>query len=203
MEKNTREAYGIKFLLSQHKAIRSLKRSSTEPSIHGNKFWGSSYLIMDYLQQHPLKKGSNVMEVGCGWGLAGIYCAKKFQARVTAIDADDAVFPYLHLHAEYNKVHIDTQKKYFEKITTKQLSHYDVLIGADICFWDELADSVFNLINRAIKAGVKKIIISDPEREPFFTLSERCIDKFYAELEPWSVSKPRQARGSLLIIENA
>lgn len=203
MEKNIREAYGVKFLQSRHKDIRRLKRSSIEPSIHGNKFWGSSYLIMDYLQQHPLKEGSKVMELGCGWGLAGIYCAKHFRAEVTGVDADDAVFPYLHLHAEHNKVQIETQKKYFEKITTQQLSQYDVLIGADICFWEELADIVFKLIHRAIKAGVKKIILSDPERAPFFDLSDRCIDKFYAELQPWCVSQPRKASGCLLVIENA
>lgn len=203
MEKHIREAYGVKFLLSQHKDLRRLKRSSFEPSIHGNKFWGSSYLIMDYLEQAPLENGSNVMELGCGWGLAGIYCARHFQANVTAIDADGAVFPYLHLHAQHNNVTIETQKKYFEKITTRQLSQYDVLIGADICFWDELADEVFKLIKRAIKAGVKKIIISDPERAPFFELSDRCIDKFYAELESWNVSQPRRASGCLLIIENA
>lgn len=203
MEKNIREAYGVKFLLSQHKDIRSLKRSSLEPSIHGNKFWGSSYLIMDYLQQNPLKKHSKVLEIGCGWGLAGIYCAKQFKAEVSAVDADDAVFPYLQLHANYNKVHIETQKQFFEKITTRQLSQYEVLIGADICFWEELAGSVYNLVNRAIKAGVKKIIISDPERAPFFTLADRCIEKFYAELEPWSVTRPRKASGCLLIIENA
>jgi predicted nicotinamide N-methyase len=202
MEKYTREAYGVKFLQSQHKDIRRLKRSSIEPSIHGNKFWGSSYLIMDYLQKNPLKEGSKVMELGCGWGLAGIYCAKHFQAEVTGIDADDAVFPYLHLHTQHNNVQIETQKQYFEKITTKQLSQYDILIGADICFWEELADIVFKLIDRAIKAGVKKIILSDPERAPFFDLSDRCIDKFYAELEPWSVSQPRKASGCLLIIEN-
>jgi predicted nicotinamide N-methyase len=203
MEKHAREAYGVKFLQSQHKDIRRLKRSSIKPSIHGNKFWGSSYLIMDYLQQNPLTENSKVMELGCGWGLAGIYCAKHFNAEVTGIDADDAVFPFLNLHAEHNKVKIETQKQYFEKITTKQLSQYDVLIGADICFWEELADIVFKLIDRAIKAGVKKIILSDPERAPFFDLSDRCIETFYAELEPWSVSQPRQASGCLLIIENS
>ncbi len=142
------------------------------------------------------------MELGCGWGLAGIYCAKHFQASVTGIDADDAVFPYLTLHAQHNQVEIDTKKQYFEKITQAQLAQYDVLIGADICFWDEMADTLFKLINRAVKAGVKKIIISDPERAPFFTLAEHCTEKFYAELESCSVSQPRRASGCLLIIEN-
>jgi predicted nicotinamide N-methyase len=202
-DKNIRNAFGVKILSSQHKDIRRIKREQKQPSLHGNKFWGSSYLIMDYLQKNPLKNGLKVLELGCGWGLAGIYCAKDYQAKVTSVDADDAVFPYLHMHARHNAVEITTRQQNFEKITGKQLAEYDLIIAADICFWDELADTVFKLIKRACKAGVAKIIIADPERPPFFTMAERCIDDFYAELEKHSIEKPRRATGALLIIENA
>ncbi len=202
-EKNTREAYGVKILNSQHKDVRRIKQEQEAPSIHGNKFWGSSYLLMDYLAENPPATGCNVLELGCGWGLAGIHCAKHYQAQVTAVDADDAVFPYLHLHSQHNKVTINTQQQYFEKITAKQLSQYDLIIAADVCFWDELADTVFNLISRACKAGVGKIVIADPERPPFFSMAERCMDKFYGELEHRAVDNPRRATGCLLIIENA
>ena len=198
-----RRAYGIDLLLSNHKTIKKLKKEAEEPSIHGNKFWGSSYLIMDYLKKNPLKKQVKVLELGCGWGLAGIYCAKKFEAKVTGIDADDAVFPYLHAHAERNKVEVKTKKIRFEKLTTKELAKFDIIIGADICFWDELGETLYKLIKRAIKADVKKIVIADPERSPFLKLAEKCQQKFYAEIEPWSVNKPRRATGTLLIIENS
>lgn len=201
-EKNTRNAFGVKILTSQHKDIRRLKREEETPSIHGNKFWGSSYLLMDYLQQNPPVKGCKVLELGSGWGLAGIHCAKTYRAQVTGVDADSAVFPYLHLHAEHNGVSITTRKQYFEKITTKQLAEFDLIIAADICFWDELADTVFKLVKRACKAGVGKIIIADPERPPFFDMAGRCIEQFYGELEEWAVDEPRRASGCLLIIEN-
>ena len=32
-----------------------------------------------------------------------------------------------------------------------------MLIAADICFWDELVDPVYNLVKRAVNAGVKKV----------------------------------------------
>ena len=201
-KQHVRTAYGVNFLLSQHKDIRRLKASEEQPSIHGNKFWGSSYLLMDYLENHSIPENSKVLELGCGWGIAGIYCAKFQKAHVTGIDADDAVFPYLQLHAQHNGVSIDTQKTRFEKLTTQQLADYDVLIGADICFWDELSDVLFNLINRAIKAGVKKIIFADPERAPFFTLAERCIEQHYADLFEYAVDQPRRSTGCLLVIEN-
>lgn len=200
--RHVKKAYGIELLQSQHPAVRKLKNNMPAASIHGNKFWGSSYLLMDYFSQHPITSKSKVLELGCGWGLAGIYCAKKFKAEVTGVDADAAVFPYLQLHADHNQVAIKTLQKRFERITTRELSQFDVIIGADICFWDELSDILYNLINRAVRAGVKKIVLADPERAPFFTLSERCIDRHFAELEPWAVDQPRRSTGCLLIIEN-
>ena len=157
---------------------------------------------MDYLQKNPITKGSRVLELGCGWGLASIYCAKTFGADVTAIDADDAVFPYLKLHAEVNGTTIKTRRQRFEKISKLQLSAYDLVIGADICFWDELSDVLYHLVNRAVNAGVKKIVLTDPERSPFFDLANRCIDRHCAELDDWSVSQPRRATGCVLSIEN-
>lgn len=202
-EKNTRHAYGVKILSAQHKDIRRIKRARNSPSIHGNKFWGSSYLLMDYLQSNPPTNGSKVMELGCGWGLAGIHCAKHYASHVTGIDADEAVFPYLQLHAQHNEVSIHTRQQYFEELTSKELEHFDLIIAADICFWDEMAGTVYQLIERAIHAGVSKIVIADPERAPFFDLAERCTQQFYGELEQRAVDVPRRASGCLLIIENA
>ncbi len=143
------------------------------------------------------------MELGCGWGLASIYLHKEFGCKTVGVDADDAVFPYLDLHADINNANVSTLQKRFEKITTKELSNYDVLIAADVCFWDELSDIHFNLIKRAIKAGVKKIIYADPERAPFLELAERCADKLYAEVFEAELKRPVKARGGLMIIENA
>lgn len=200
--KHYREAFGVTLLTSQHKDIRRLKRQLPPASIHGNKFWGSSFLLMDYLQKKPPKKGCRVLELGCGWGLAGIFCAKQFKANVTGLDADDAVFPYLHLHAQHNQVTVDTLEQRFEQLTEQQLSEYDLIIGADICFWDELADSIYGVVKRAINAGVKTIAIADPERPPFFDLALRCIENFCAELEDHAVDTPRRATGCVLAIEN-
>jgi predicted nicotinamide N-methyase len=203
LEKNTRNAYGVTILTSQHKAIRRIKREQQTPSIHGNKFWGSSYLMMDHLRENPPAKKLNVLELGCGWGLAGIHCAKYYQANVVGVDADSAVFPYLQLHAQYNGVEMTTRKQYFDKITSKQLAEFDIIIGADICFWDELANSVYKLIKRACHAGVGKIIIADPERPPFFDMAQRCVDEFYGELLHRQVDEPRYTSGALLVIENS
>ena len=83
---------------------------------------------MDYLNRRGFPEGANVMEVGCGWGLLGIYCAKKYGARVTGVDIDSEVFPYLQLHAEINQVEISPLRKGYDGLRTTHLQGVDVLL---------------------------------------------------------------------------
>ena len=141
-------AYGIRILLSRHPEIRKLKEVNF-PSVHGNRLWMSSWLLMDYFKRKGLPAGRRVMEVGCGWGLAGIYCAKKHGARVTGVDIDAEVFPYLNLHAEINNVRLNTMKRSLGGLKTEHLKDIQIVIGADICFWDRMILPLKRLVGRA------------------------------------------------------
>ena len=70
---------------------------------------------------------------------------------------------------------------------------------------DELLEARFQRgdVKRAVDAGVKKILIADPERSTFFDMARRCEDKFYAEIIEWRTRRPVEARGSLMVLENA
>ena len=194
-----RQAYGITVLKAAHLDVRKIRKDH-EPEIHGNKFWNSSWLIMDYLEQQGLPKKSRVMEVGCGWGLAGIYCAKRFGAKVTGLDADAKVFPYLDLHARVNDVKIKTVESRFEDIKKKKLAKQNLILGADICFWDSLVDPLHKLIGKSLKAGAQQIIIADPGRPPFDEVCDRCTGEFGGVVKDWSVKEPVSSNGYLLIV---
>lgn len=165
--------------------------------------WKSSLLLIDYLNKNTPEHTKTVLDVGCGWGPSGIWCARKLGADVTSLDADENVFPYLDVIAGANKVTTRPLVSCFEDLSTRQLAEFDMLIAADICFWEELVNPVCNMIDRAVDAGVKHILIADPERSSFFDMAERCIDKHCADLIEWKTVKPHAARGALLIIENA
>lgn len=201
MPADRRVAYGVKILNSNHKEVRRLKREGHVAELHGNKFWNSSFLIMDYLKKNPLKKKVRILEIGCGWGLLGIYCAKQFDAKVTGIDADENVLPYLDLHAEINGVKMTGEKMSFQQLTVEKLKSYDVILGADICYWEDMTGILYNLIGRAKKAGVKTIMISDPCRQPFTDLAEKCKKKYEdVEVEEKFLKRPVHASGEILIV---
>jgi predicted nicotinamide N-methyase len=202
MASNTKkeiQAYGIKVLLSRHPEVRMLKRLNI-PSNHGNKFWASSWLLMDYFKRSGLPNNSCVMEVGCGWGLLGIYCAKNHGATVTGVDIDSDVFPYLRLHSEINNVEIATLKKGFDGLTGIHLKNIDVLIGADICFWEKMIDPLKRLIRRSLRAGVRKVLIADPGRSPFEDLGEYFVERGGGKILDWSIKRPRNISGRILEI---
>ena len=45
--------------------------------------------LMDYLSSWEIPEEAKVLDIGCGWGLAGIYLAKHYQAQVTGLDIDE------------------------------------------------------------------------------------------------------------------
>lgn len=196
-----RRAYGLKILNSRHIEVRRLKREGHVAEIYGNMFWNSSFLIMDYLKRHPLTKRTRILEIGCGWGLLGLYCTKTFGCKVHGIDADEQVLPYLQLHADINGVKMTSEKKKFQQLTIDYLSNFDLVVGADICFWDDMTGILFNLINRAKRAGVKQVIIADPCRPPFKALAEKSEEHFpTVSLEQKFLSKPVRTSGEILIV---
>jgi predicted nicotinamide N-methyase len=204
MDNNTKKeirAYGIRVLLSRHPEVRKLKRLNF-PSNHGNKFWTSSWLLMDYFKRRGLPNNSRVMEVGCGWGLLGIYCAKKHGAAVTGVDIDPDVFPYLRLHSEINNVEITTLRKGFNGLTGRLLTNVDELIGADICFWEKMVDPLRRLIRRSLRAGVQRVLIADPGRSPFEDLGEYFVERGRGQILDWSIRHPRNIQGRILEIAN-
>jgi predicted nicotinamide N-methyase len=157
-------------------------------------------LLIDYLNRKGLPDGARVIEVGCGWGLAAIYCAKQHGAEVTAIDGDAKILPYLRLHAEINEVEITALKKDFTRLRVQDFEQVDVLIGADICFWDTLVDPLRKLILRALRAGVQQVLITDPGRSPFEQLGNYFINKRNGRVFYWTAQRPRRSQGRILKI---
>lgn len=199
--KHINDVYGVYTLKKKHKLVKRL-RKHVEPMIHGTKVWGSSYLLMDYLENNPLAPGSHVMDLGCGWGALSIYCAVRQQARVTAVDADENVFPYLKVQAALNDVKLKTKCKKFHEISRKAFARQDVVLGSDICFWDNMVAPLYKVIKRFLMTGGQQVIIADPGRETFLALAKKCKKKLGAELVEYETSYPTEIDGYLLTISN-
>ena len=202
-EEHIYQAYGMYLLSSQHRLIRRLKRVY-EPSIHGNKTWRASFLLMDYLLHNPVRRGMRVMELGCGWGPGAVFCARRFKARVTGLDMDKNVFPYMEVIAALNGVEVAPLEANFNNLSEDALAREQLLIGSDICFWDSMVQPLFELVRRGIGSGVKRIVFSDPGRPTFYELADLCAKQDWrTTLREWYAVEPTRTTGEVLEIRPA
>jgi predicted nicotinamide N-methyase len=155
---------------------------------------------MSYLETRPMSPGCRVVEVGCGWGLAGIFCAKRFGAKVLLTDVDKRVFPYARAHEALNGVQLGTECTRMERLSDERLGNTDVVLGGDICFWPELGTSLRGLIGRALEQGVRRVVLADPGRPPFLRLADHCQAHFPAELMSWPAATRSKTENYLLVV---
>lgn len=191
---------GVKAFKASHPEIRKLKKANEVPSIHGNKIWDSSFVLMDFLHRWPPGQELAVMDIGCGWGVLSSYLAKAFNADVIGVDADEAVKPFFDFHAVQNGVTLDFCKGTMQSLNKKKLKGIDMLVGADICFWPELYKDWRRLIKRALDAGVEQVYIADPGRSPFWDLVEYCEKNFDADVWSHDIKKPFKSEKYILEI---
>jgi predicted nicotinamide N-methyase len=192
-------SHGVRLLLPNHPDVRNMKRVH-KPSNHGHKVWPTTWLMVDYLKSTGIANGKRVLDLACGWGLSGIFCARVLKSRVTWIDGDEDVFPFLKLLADVNSVDTDFISMDLDKVGRRILSETDIVIASDICFCDTLIDPLRRFVNRARKAAVSQVIISDPGRWPFDDLTEIFLNKQGVELMDWKVTRPVDVQGKILKI---
>ncbi len=193
-------AHGLKVLLGNHASVRQLKRKF-RPTEHGHKVWTSSWLLIDYLNAMDIEPGVRLLDLGCGWGLSGIFAAKRLDADVLWTDVDDAVAPYLELMARTNGVHARFRKLGIEQVRGDLLSRLDMIVASDICFCDTMIDPLRRLISRARAAGtVRYILLADPGRWPFDDLCELMTGREGVTLIEHQIEQPKRIDGKVLKI---
>lgn len=193
--------FNTKIFPPQHPDILEITAKQEEPSIHGDTVWEASFVLMDFLEQFPLRRKSRVLEIGCGWGVLTAYLARKVSGNVSGLDADDAVQPYFDYHAHANDVSIEFIHGTMKSMTKQKLQDFDVIVGGDICFWDSLKKDWQNLIRRALQSGVKEIYITDPGRPPFWDLVEYAEKHFAAEVWSHDATEPHDIEQYVLEIK--
>lgn len=198
-EAHVEYAYGIYLLNTKHRLIKALRRRY-KPSIHGHRTWGSSFLLMDYLTHNGIKRGRPAAEIGCGWGGLSVFCAKTFNSKMTAIDLDEAVFPYVDVLADLNGVEVQTRRADMNKLKGADLAEFPYLFGGDVCFWDSMVKPLARLVNRALANGTRRVIIADPGRPTFYEFCDLMASKHRTNLQEWYAIEPERLEGEILEI---
>jgi hypothetical protein len=65
-----------------------------------------------------------------------------------------------------------------------------------------MIDPLLDLFNLALSSGVQRIIVADPGRPPFWSLCEKSIESFNAEIIVRRIYKPWQTEKFILVIDS-
>lgn len=182
MRKQTyiKQIQSIQHYTAGYPEIQKLFRSGKRPTEFGNKLWACSNVLIDYLHENDMElRGKRVLEIGCGWGLLGIYLAKEFDCQVTCSDLDRHVLPVVELQAELNEVQVQSKEAGFSDLLLNENEQYDIIIGVEICYSEEVVKDIIELTERAFTLGVERFMLTDPGRPD------------YSDYEAWSLKKYR------------
>lgn len=140
--------------------------------------WGAGQALARYILDHPeVVAGKNVVDLGCGSGIAGLAAAKSGAAHVCALDLDPQARRAAELNAALNGLEIETAQ------TTP--ARWDLMLAADVLYETGLRAWV---LGEARSRG--PILLADPERTGTPRLDQPAFERIAVTTFP-DVDSPR------------
>ena len=178
--------HDIKIPLSSDKDIKKIKRTKDKPVSNGNKVWNSSLTIIDFLSRYNLKNIDTTIDIGCGWGVVLAYLEKQ-GVDCVGIDVDKNMKHYVDVVNKLNKTNVEVLHMDYKELPKETFSKVDLVIGCDICYWENHVGNIVDLI----KLAKCPVLIADPGRDTFWELTEKVKGNLHEIL----LKKPRAVRG--------
>jgi len=152
--------------------------------------WASSPVLAGHLRRRPGLEGKDLLELGCGLGLAGIAAAQA-GATVVMTDYEEDALEFARHNASVNLSPRELSRVTFRCMDWRNAEiteTFDVIIGADIVYERGNFAPLLLLIRRLLRPG-GALLLTDPQRDigrDFIRLAES--DGFSATGEAFPVS---------------
>ena len=105
-----------------------------------------------------------VLEVGCGLGLAGVACLSR-GLRVTFSDVDETALTFAAANARLNGYTSGFRTRLIDFRCPPDDVKYPVVIGSDLMYEERLVDALVSLLEAVLAPG-GVCLIADPDRLP-------------------------------------
>ena len=115
------------------------------------KFWEASFVLADDLVRRSFAPGTEVLEIGAGMGLAGLFLAACGH-RVTLTDYNDDVLDLLALNARHNGLDTATVQR-FDWLDPQLAGSFDIVCGSEVVYQQRFFAPMVELFRRYLKPG--------------------------------------------------
>ena len=121
-------------------------------------------MVAEWLGADPSPvRGKNVLDFGCGCGIAGIAALHAGAARVTANDIDPVALEFTRRNARANGLSLAIDER--NLLESPPDPEWDVILAADLFYEKKVADAMLDWLGRARRNGAA-VYIADANR-PF------------------------------------
>jgi predicted nicotinamide N-methyase len=127
------------------------------------KIWEASIVLADHLVQLGLDKALEIIELGAGMGITGLFLG-AFGHKVTITDYEDDALELLQMNVEKNNL-VDRVKVRKLDWNRPDLTHkYDVICGSELIYKDSTIEPVIKLFKETLKPAGTIFLAHDIRR---------------------------------------
>eukprot|EP00746_Dinoflagellata_sp_MGD_P015948 gnl/MRDRNA2_/MRDRNA2_135732_c0_seq1.p1 gnl/MRDRNA2_/MRDRNA2_135732_c0~~gnl/MRDRNA2_/MRDRNA2_135732_c0_seq1.p1 ORF type:complete len:254 (+),score=41.97 gnl/MRDRNA2_/MRDRNA2_135732_c0_seq1:80-841(+) len=146
----------------------------------GFELWLPATVAAAAALQHRQVRGQSLIELGCGLGALGIFCAKLEVGHIVMTDKEVSVLDLARLNAQSNGVagrcdfvawdFQNGQSPWRHSVGNRAV--FDLAVGSDILFLDKLADPLFKAVQ---DVGVPHAVIGHERRRAVYRAADGSI----------------------------
>ena len=141
------------------------------------EIWPSAIGLGHHLFEYPAPAGSEILELGCGIGVAGIAAAAA-GLEVTASDYEEDALAFARFNARMNRLEERVSFRFLDWRNPDLDRKYAIVIGSDILYERPNHEPIQQLLSDTLEPG-GMFLTSDPDRRATAHFVETMIARGY------------------------
>jgi predicted nicotinamide N-methyase len=132
------------------------------------KIWEASIVLTDHLVHTSLGKQKEILEIGAGMGLTGLFLG-ALGHKVTITDYEEDALELLQMNAEHNRLHNVSVRK-LDWNNPDLTGKYDIICGSEFVYNEASIEPVIKLFRKYLRPKGTVYLAHDLQRQ--------CVIKF-------------------------
>jgi predicted nicotinamide N-methyase len=127
------------------------------------KIWEAEIVLADHLMQVSFEKEQEILEIGAGMGVTGLFLATRGH-KVTITDYEEDALALLRLNAEHNGLH-NVAVRRLDWNSPDLSGKYDIICGSELIYNETFIEPIINLFRAYLRPEGLIFLAHDLDRK--------------------------------------